>query len=390
MNIQRYLLIAAINLCAIQSNTQLITQVSAIEFAQKNPTAQVLQCTKDYPFNFKPYPLYQEYAHQRFPNQGLFQDIYILSVPNGVAHFCNYPLWGIDGLIFINNHFIKECQIKDISPFYLQKTKTIEVQECPNNYQIQGSLAICSHIYSTQSYGHFMNDVLGQLALLEIYNIQYDYLCIPHSNKFMLEALDLWGIDKQKIIPLQFNCRITADTIIMPTSISQTKKIIPNANYYPDFIIKYIREKLLKNALKQKHQITASKIFISKKDGKRGVSNEDEIFHIFEKHGFKRYEFSKLSLSEKIHLLHNAQEIASFVGSGATNIIFCKSNTKYIEITQQMIDVTLFFFADIFDLQYCIINGSTISDLLYGHPCKNPDIFPIEIVNDFFKDYPTD
>ena len=350
MKIKQYLLITLISHSVLQSNTQIITEVSAIEFAQKNQGTQVLQCTKDYPFNFKPYPLYPEYAQERFPHEGLFQDMYILSVPNGIAHFCNYPLWGINGLTFINNYFIKECQIKDISPFYLNKTKTIEVPTTPNNYYIPGSLAICSHIYP-DCYGHFMLDVLCQLALLEIFNIEYDYLCIPYNQKFMQEALDLWGIDKQKIIPLQFNFSIKADNIILPTSTTQTQKYAPNANYTVDFLIQYVKQKLLTGALKKGINFPKTqKIFISRKDAnnKRLVPNEDEIFELFKNNGFERYELSKLSLTEQILLFHNAQEIVSFVGSGALNIIFSKPKTKYIEIVQTMLDATFFFFIKYF------------------------------------------
>lgn len=389
MNIQQYVFIALLSSCAVKNYTQLITEVSAVEFAEQNQGTQVLQCTKDYPFNFKPYPLYPKYAQTRYPNQGLFQDTYIISVPNGTAYFCNYDLWSINGLIFINDYFIKECQIKTISPFYLHKTKTIEVQQSTNNYRMQASLAICSHLYP-KCYGHFVLDVLCQLALLEIFKIEYDYLCIPYNTKFMQEALDLWGIDQRKIIPLTFNMSITADKIIVPTSVTQTKKLVQNINYSMDFLIKYVRTKLLNGALKQKTDFSIEpKIFISRKDAKnkRFVPNEDEIFNAFENHGFKRYELANLSLAEQILLFHNAQKIVSFVGSGALNIIFCKPNTKYIEIVQSMIDATFFFLGNIVDIDYSCIDASTVYDVICSHPCSKARPIDIKIIESFLDKY---
>ncbi len=385
MKIKQYLLIALISNCTADINTQIIKEVSATEFAQENPQAQVVQCTKDYPFNFKQYPLYSKLGQERFPNQGLFQDTFIISAPLATAHFCNYNLWGINGLIFVNNYFIKECQIKDISPFYLNKTTTIEVPTAPDNYYIHGSLAICSHIYP-DCYGHFILDVLCQLALLEIFNVQYDYLCIPYHAKFMQEALDLWGIDQKKIIPLRFNLTIKADSIILPTSTTQTQKFAPNANYTTDFLIQYVSKKLFTGALQKNIDFKkSSKIFISRKDAhnKRFVPNEDEIFKLFENYGFARYELAKLSLAQQILLFHNAQEIVSFAGSGALNIIFSKPNTKYVEIVQTMLDATFFFLANIFNLNYCCLDATESYDFKNTHPCSKGRVINLEVISHF-------
>lgn len=375
------------------SDSQIITEVSALEFAKLNPQAQVLQCTKNYPFNFKPYPLYQEYAQEKFPNQGLYQDIYIAKIPNGIAHFCSCNnFWGINGLIFVNNYFIKECQIKDISPFYIHKTKTIQVQKSTNNYYIDGSIAICSHLYS-DFYGHFLQDVLGQLALLEIYNIEYDYLCIPYNKKFIEEILELWGIKKEKIIPLEFNKTIQAKTIILPTSITQTDHIFSHANYNHDFIIQYIQQKLVSNAKKihPNFSTNCKKIFISRKDSTRNnrrvTPNEDEIFNIFKQHGFESYDFTKLNFAEKILLLNNAEQVTSFIGSGTINIIFCKPKTKYIELLQQGFEAGNFFLTNILDLDYYVINNSTIHDFLRHDANAPARHFPIKIIEDFFKNH---
>ncbi|MBI2345158.1 glycosyltransferase family 61 protein [Candidatus Dependentiae bacterium] len=388
MKIFTYLYAVLLIHISIHSNTEIIQEVSALEFAQRNPQAKVLQCTKDYPFNFQPYPLYQEYAQKHFPNQGIFRNIYIINAADSTANFCHYPLWGINGLIFINNYFVKECQIKDISPFYLNKTNSLEVHKTSHNYYVNGTLAICSHVYP-DCYGHFMLDVLCQLALLELFNIQYDYLCIPYHQKFMQEALELWGIDPKKIIPLTFNITIKAQNIIMPTSVTETQMFASNCNYTIDILIQYVSKKLLDSTLKKKNHLHKnSKIFISRKDApanKRIVPNEDEIFQLFEDNGFKRYELTKLSLTEQILLFHNAEEIVSFVGSGALNIIFAKPNTKYIEIIQTMLDATFFFLANIFNLNYYYIDATLNNGIKQSHPVSCAKAIDPKIIKNFLK-----
>lgn len=385
-----YFLCLCTTCCISAQETVRITQVSASKFAAFNPQAQVIQCTKEYPFTFKPYPLYQEYADVRFPAQGLFRDMYIVSVPNGTAYFHPYNLWGINGLICVNNYWIQENQIKNISPFCLNNINTIEVPTTKNSSQIPGTVAICSHLYP-ECYGHFILDVLCQLALLEIHNIQYDYLCIPYNKKFMIEALQLWGIKPDKIISLQFDQAITADKIVMPTAVTQTVKLISNANYTADFLITYVSKKLLEGAKKQETGCNFNKkIFISRKDAnnKRLTPNEDEIFNAFKQRGFISYELTKLSLAEQILLFSNAHEVVSFAGSGATNIIFCNPMTKYIELTQTMVDVTFFFLAGIFNLDYQIINDSTVENLLNGGPWTPASHFPIKQIETFLQEHP--
>lgn len=386
MKIAKYVYILLLYSYPLSSISQIIKEVPALEFALQNKGTQLLQCTKNYSFNFQPYPLYQEHAQTRFPNKGVFQDTYIVSVPNGTADLYEDRYWGVAGLVFINGFFIKECQIKNISPFWYGKTDVITINSPQTPIEIEGSVAICWHLFP-HCYGHFILDVLCQLALLEIYGVEYDYLCIPYSHKFMQDLLDLWGIEEHKIIPYMNNIKISADTIILPTAVTQTPQVIWFTNYTIDFLIKYVREKLLTNIKNKNYTFTgAKKIFISRKDSTlRNIPNEDEIFKEFEIRGFKRYELSKLSALDQILLFHNADEIVSFVGSGSTNIIFSKPGTKYIEIIQNMVDATFFFLADIMKLNYYYINNSTFDDFLSGNQNAKGREIPIKIIQDFLK-----
>lgn len=389
MKLYKYFYIFFLYCSPINSILQSIKQVSATEFAQQNPKAQILQCTKNYSFNFQEYPLYQEHAPIRFPQKGVFQDTYIVSVPNGIVDLYEDRYWGVAGLVFINGYFIKECQIKNISPFWYGKTDTINIDATQIQITIEGSVAICWHLFP-QCYGHFILDVLCQLALLEIYDVKYDYLCIPYSHKFMQDLLDLWGIEEDKIIPYMNNIQITAENIILPTAVTQTPQIIPFTNYTMPFLIEYVREKLLTKIKNKNYACTDSKkIFISRKDSNlRNIPNEDEIFKQFEQRGFKRYELSKLSALDQIILFHNADEIVSFVGSGSTNIIFSKPGTKYIEIIQTMVDATFFFLANIMKLNYYYIDNSTSNDFLAGNQSTQGREIPITIIQNFLKNHP--
>jgi hypothetical protein len=240
-----------------------IKQLSALNFIKEFPQAICQQCTHKNSFDLTPYPLYQKESQQFFPSKGNFSDMFILTIPNGSAYLCD------SGDIFVNNCFIKETQIKNMNYFGGQE---FEIQENSDLVAVSGRVAIISHLFP-ECYGHWIFDVLGQLALLEINNISYDYLCAPYGSKFMQETLDLWGIDQSKIIPLTKNLHIQADAIILATAVTQTSVIIgKNANYNADFLLKYVSKKLLNSVDVQeieKSNQFYKKIFISRKEAIR-------------------------------------------------------------------------------------------------------------------------
>lgn len=364
-----------------------IHETTLRSFLEKYPNASTLQCTYDYSFDMPPYPLYPEITCWKYPSKGVFENIFILNIPNATAYFDN------TGYVFLNNHSILETHIKKINFFYGHKT-----QEAPSpeaTLQLSGRAAIITHLFP-HCYGHWILDVLHQLALLEIHNIEYDYLVTPYDSKFMKESLQIWGIDPKKIIPLQRNTLIQADTIIMPTTVTSTIPFVHNTNYAVNFLLDYVRNKIIDNIPNLKGTKTSpSKIFISRKDGGllfketvRCLPNEDDVFALFEPLGFKRYELTSLSFAQQVALFYHATEIVACLGSGSTNIIFSQPGTKYIEITQPLVDATFFYLSGMCGLQYYAINASTVNDLWHGHPCAAARSISLDLIEKFLSEHP--
>lgn len=362
-------------------HSTMITQIALSKFIQKYPAIKHIQCTQKMHVEMNRFPLFSTTEEKYFPSKVNFLPISIIEVPKGLAYF------DVNGYVFLNNCFIKEMQIKHLN--FFNNRESIEVFTGNNGIKVKGRVAIISHLYP-YCYGHWIFDVLGQLALLEMHNIAYDYLCVPYYKPFMKESLELWGIDSSKIIPLTLKTSLLADTIIMTTPVTQTDVLVFNSNYNIDFILRYVSQKLLsKLALSIELNKFSEKIFISRKDagGKRSMPNEDEIFSLFEAVGFKRYSLATLPFVQQIALFHNAKSIVNFVGSGGVNTIFCKPGTHYIEISQKMVDATFFYVADMFKLQYSCINNSTIEDII-GNAIWAPGTnIPVQLVKDFLAQH---
>lgn len=364
-------------------HARFIYKKSIPDFVKAFPETKVIECTKNYGFSYQEFPLYKEHKEKYFPNEGFHSDISILEIPQALVKV--HP----EGYVFINDIFLEESQIKNIEPF---KGKNIlEHPGAENIIKIQGRVAVINHLYSW-IYGLFIVDILTALALLEIQGVEYDYLWVPYGCSYQKEAFEIWGIDSSKIIPLHFGQSLQADTIIFPTSVTQNTQLVFNVNYYPDFLMKYVRNKMLAGVEKMNIQIDfPEKIFISRKDAsnRRTIINEDEVFALFEPFGYKRFEFSKFSMAEKIAITNHAKSIINFMGSGSTNILFAQPGLRYYEIQQEFVEASFYYLAQIFGfIHFEILNASTMNDLVYGAPFMWGRELPLHLVQEFIKNHP--
>ena len=89
------------------------------------------------------------------------------------------------------------------------------------------------------------------------------------------------------------------------------------------------------------------KIFISRKDASsRTITNEEELINFLKNDNFEIINLSEKKFTDQVKIFNSAKLIVAMHGAGLTNLLFCKSNTKVIEITENFVDylktVTLF------------------------------------------------
>lgn len=294
---------------------------------------------------------YPEYSIAlNFPHKGYFKELFILSIPDGMVQ-------GEHGYIFIDQQFPEEFARGDRFECLagIPKIKEKDIQKVAGRVAV-----IAQHGADKQwaNYYHWICEVLGRLALLEIAGVEYDWLYVGTPKKFMKETLELWGIDSNKIIePTDANFCIQADKIIFPSMVINTSCGHKHAgNFQHPITLQYVREKLLTAAQQQNidTSVFSKRVFISRKDAynARRILNEDEIFDLFSQKGFQSYQLSKMSVSEQIMLLHNADIVVSEQGSGLTNILFCKEKTLVVELFQALIDNCFWWISNVCKLPY--------------------------------------
>jgi hypothetical protein len=142
--------------------------LDAETFTKIFPNTQKIHCFDKIYFEYPELSIENTLGHTDLEFKGYLNDIFLLNVPQGKGVFDNL------GFFWINNIFIKEISAKMTLP-------NLNYQHIPGNTslpKLNGTVAVLYQTWS-HAYGHFILDILGMLAVLEMNNIQYDYICLP-------------------------------------------------------------------------------------------------------------------------------------------------------------------------------------------------------------------
>lgn len=378
--------------------------ISVQELLQKRPDVTYTKCHDAQPFEYKPFPISRFPELQ--PNKGLLAETFIVKIPNG-------QVYSWRGIVKVDDDIIQDFFTQYHSLEYAKQiAQKISWQ---NHKKIKGKVVVLTTLYENV-YFHWMYNVLGRLALLDLKNIAYDWIYVSSDKPFMKETLKLWGVDPAKIIePFGDNVRIEADELIVPSLVGTTSPnpddfvltwvplnhyaplwgfkeneltltfntpepnvIIPESfphniylrktplcgNYFNKEILEFLYKKFIPFSQDMPNPEHYKKIFISRKDANlRNMINEDEIFALFEKKGFVEVDLSKLPVVQQIALFKNAEIIVGAHGAGFTNIIFCQPHTKIVELFQNRSGCSYFYLCQLLGLQHHILKTGDFNNI---------------------------
>tara|TARA_B100000965_G_C19562060_1_gene745008 strand:- start:101 stop:1234 length:1134 start_codon:yes stop_codon:yes gene_type:complete len=191
------------------------------------------------------------------------------------------------------------------------------------------------------NYWHWLFDVLPRIKILEnSYNLdKIDYFLLPNLEKrFQKETLDILKIPNKKRLSSIKLRHISADQII---STDHPYVRNNNASYeiqnLPDWILNWLRNSFLKEKMFNDNSYP-KKIFIDRSDATsnhselRKILNEKEIIKELKLDGYKVVRLADIPFIEQVKTFFNAEKIIGLHGAGFANLIFCKPNTKILEI----------------------------------------------------------
>ena len=216
------------------------------------------------------------------------------------------------------------------------------------------------------NYWHWMFDVLPRIKILSnVINInEIDNFLFPNLNKnFQRESLTLLNIPEKKRIS-SIKCRHIESKNIIATDHPYVirNKASSEIQEMPIWIIKWLNENLTKNIIKKVKNNFSKKIYIDRGDSTsnqglmRKIINDQEIKFQLEKIGFQIVKLGHFSLEKQIQIFQNAGVIVGLHGGGFANLIFCKPNTKVIELKPSGAGLVISNLAERCELNYEVIS----------------------------------
>lgn len=252
------------------------------------------------------------------------------------------------------NNFL--CKLKDVKVysswgFYFTDDNKIIKEVLPFNrvlnlqselggrfifYKFRFRKKLNLNVFSLQSiwnvcFGHWIHEALPKLFILKDsgYFDKIDAFILGDGckSKFHKDSLEIFGIDKKKIIYISDQTEILCENLYLSS--------FPSENtHYPDIWIcnryRKLAEELIKNYDINKFP---KKIYLTRRNVKtRRILNEYELMKVLSKFGYEMISPEEYSLQEQFCLFYNADKIISILGSGLTNLVCSKETISILGI----------------------------------------------------------
>lgn len=217
--------------------------------------------------------------------------------------------------------------------------------------------SLLSGIDANYNYFHWFFDSLPRFFLYKrFFKIKKNDHFLVHNYKsdFQKESLKILGINN--VINAYDLKHIKAKEVIV-VNFSRNKQDPPK------WLIKDLRFFYEKNKLTKKENPV--KIFIDRANNSsklRDIFNKKEILTFLKSKKFKIVDPSKLKFLDEIKLFKRASFIIGMYGAGLTNLIFCNSKCKVIQLKNYNVDKMYENIAKKIGLKFYSIKGKNIKN----------------------------
>lgn len=193
--------------------------------------------------------------------------------------------------------------------------------------EIDSTLA---YLFSNKNnYYHWMIQILPQLHLIREAGINLndvDYYAFYHQirEKFKIQTLEKLGIPASKILATHSHPYLQAKQLLVTSLVP----IFPQK-----WACDFLRTEFLPQGAYQSFEKRLDYLYISRKNASyRKIINEDILIDRLSQLGFVSIHLEDLSVLEQATLFSNAKIVVSPHGAGLTNLVFCSSGAKVVEI----------------------------------------------------------
>ncbi|MBX2884474.1 MAG: glycosyltransferase family 61 protein [Granulosicoccus sp.] len=225
---------------------------------------------------------------------------------------------------------------------------------------------------SSAIYYHWMLDVLPKLHILTEAGIALDSIdtfVVRATSVFQLATLERFGIPREKVYFEDFGTHISADELLVPLLKNDLgDKIYTGlglgvASWVPDFL----KSSFLDQPTAIEGSPPSRRIYITRKDASsRRLLNEQELEPLLKDFGFEACQFDGMSVAAQAKLMSEVDCIVAPHGAGLTNLAFCQSGGKLLEIFGDYIVPCYWSLSNLVGLEYHYF----MADAAEQHPSR--------------------
>lgn len=235
-----------------------------------------------------------------------------------------------------NNNLIEgpSYQINNNNYEGIKKNIILKIGTPRKKILLRGNLlSLLSGGGSVNNYFHWLFDVLPRLAIVQkkISLSKINFILFPNiSQPFQKETIKLLNLKKKSLSAIKFRHLELSKVYATNHPYIFTKNSHKDSQKIPYWISKWLKKKFIKFS---SNKYKFKKIFIDRREGRgRSILNYEEIRSYLNSKGFKFIFLEEYSFKDQISIFNNAKIIIGLHGAGFANLVFCKNNTKVIEL----------------------------------------------------------
>jgi hypothetical protein len=176
----------------------------------------------------------------------------------------------------------------------------------------------------SQFFFHWMLEALPRMALLHEFVASLDGIFVPGPlQPFQQRSMELLGVPANKLIVLDAQSHFAPAHLFVPQALARFNP--------PRWLHAWFKRSFLKLDLPSRD--AKRRIYISRGDAPaRRVINESEVHAALAPLGVVPVQLSGLAFEEQARLFADAELVVAPHGAGLSNLVFCRPETRVIEI----------------------------------------------------------
>lgn len=174
------------------------------------------------------------------------------------------------------------------------------------------------------NYFHWMTEVFPRLVAMHRFK--------PHVQVVLTEKVAglSFASGSLKLLNIPFKTLPTGRGVIVDKLYACP---VPHVGQFNQYLLSAFRSDVIGLLSSDRLISPIRKLYISRSSARRRkVSNEDELWHALQIHGFEKVELEKLAWKDQVRLFREAVLVISNHGAGLSNIMFMPADSKVIEL----------------------------------------------------------